>query len=471
MDSLFGGVDSLQVFYQIDFVYIPTVALLEMPELTSLEDFEKSLIDSGKDNKEKGSDTKPAKDTGRRKHHHHHHHHRHQSSRHHHDDDDPEDQHRHKRSRRSGGGEDVTSERQERKSRDKAQPSYKGSTLGDDRERVEKDAAPGMLLDEGDNLRPESTRKELKRDSWMEAPSALEIEHTQKGVKKVPEPTVSRSSKADFALKIHDNELNKHHLQDLADGKAAPDDVVEEPAQHEVDYVFGDSGAQWRMTKLKTVYRQAEETGRSVEDVAVERYGDLRAFDDAREEQVELERRETYGKGYVGKQKPSGELFQERKIDAGIHEASVPPEEYSSYRLRPQGEIMEEAPAIAQTVHPDQTALNRLKAQMMKAKLRSSADAAALEIKYNNAMASFANRKESDIVVLGTMENRMLAGGRKGEVKAIDNKRGRERGLVEENEDMSIEDMVREERRTGGQAGGEGQRFAKRIAKDGKFNV
>jgi len=79
------------------------------------------------------------------------------------------------------------------------------------------------------------------------------------------------------------------------------------------------------------------------------------------------------------------------------------------------------------------------------------------------------NTKEPEVVVLGKMENRMLAGTR-GEVKAIDNKRGRERGLVEENEDMSIEDMVREERRTRGQAGGEGQRFAERIAKDVKFD-
>jgi hypothetical protein len=60
--------------------------------------------------------------------------------------------------------------------------------------------------------------------------------------------------------------------------------------------------------------------------------------------------------------------------------------------------------------------------------------------------------------------------GTRGEVKAIENKRGRERGLVEENEDMSIEDMVREERRTRGQAGGEGMKAAERIAKDAKFD-
>ena len=65
----------------------------------------------------------------------------------------------------------------------------------------------------------------------------------------------------------------------------------------------------------------------------------------------------------------------------------------------------------------------------------------------------------------------MLAGGRKGEVVAITNKRGQERGLVKENEDMSIEDMVRQERRTKGQAGGEGMLLAEKIAKDAKFDV
>ena len=118
----------------------------------------------------------------------------------------------------------------------------------------------------------------------------------------------------------------------------------------------------------------------------------------------------------------------------------------------------------------DQTALNRLKARMLKARLRGSADATSLEVEYNSAIASISSRKDSDVVVLGPMDNRMLAGGRKGEVKNVDSKRGRERGLVEENEDMSVEDMVREERRSRGQVGGEGQRFAERIAKDGKFD-
>jgi hypothetical protein len=122
------------------------------------------------------------------------------------------------------------------------------------------------------------------------------------------------------------------------------------------------------------------------------------------------------------------------------------------------------------TRHLDMTALNRLKAQMMKAKLRKAPDAADLEEQYNTAAAAMSNRKESDIVVLDVMHNPMLAGSR-NEVKAVDTKRGRERGQVEANEDMSIEDMVREERKTRGQLGGEGRRLADQIGRDAKFEV
>jgi len=223
------------------------------------------------------------------------------------------------------------------------------------------------------------------------------------------------------------------------------------------------------MTKLKAVYTQAEQTGRPVDEIALERFGDLRDFDDAREEQTELDRRQLYGEGYVGKEKPSGELFQERKMSMDIRRGPEPSRENVPLDL-PQGTVVEEKSDPKAIVQLDHTTLNRMKAQLMKAKLKKSPDVAKLEAEYNEAMASYSNNpSDPGVVVLGKMENRMLAGTR-GEVKSIDNKRGRERGLVEENEHMSVEDMVREERRTRGQAGGEGMRAAERIAKDAKFD-
>lgn len=422
--------------------------------IMALEDFEKSLAD-GKNEEEKAKSSHKYEQS--RKHHRHH-------RQHHNDGED----HRHKR-RRSTSEYDNDREHASRKKPPRNRRELTDRMVSQGEGETEDPATWSLTKNNG---HPPTLDQigETKRDSWMEQPSGLDIEYTQKGVKKPSEPIRSRRLKADFELKIHENELNKHHLKNLADGKEIPGDVIEEHVIHKVDYVFGDPGAQWRMSKLNRVYRQAEETGRSVDEMAEKQFGSLRAFDDAREEQIELERRDTYGEGYVGKEKPTGELFDERKLDVGLqNEDSGSRHDGPDVQDLPR-EVDSEEPATT-AVPMNQTALNRLKAQMLKAKVRGLSIAAVLEAEYNNAMATFANSKQPDVVVLGAIDNRMLAGSREGEVKRINNKRGRERGLLEDDEDMSIEDMARQERRSRNQAGGDGQRFAERIAKDAKFDV
>jgi hypothetical protein len=415
----------------------------------TLEDFEKSLAESRNQTEEGGTEGEKRKDKDRSRRHHHHSHHR-RSSKYH----DDEEGHRHKRSRHSRDEDDD--ERREKR--------HKHRSRHDDDKPAE---IPAGAERRRPSIGDEATQ--LKRDSWMEAPSSMDIEYSHRPRKKSPSPPSSKMLQKDFELKLHDNEINRH-LHDVNDEDEEPPPLDEDlSAQHEVDYTFGDSGSRWRMTKLKAVYTKAKESGRSVDEVAMDKYGDLRGFDDAREEQIELERRETYGQGYVATEKPSGELFQERKMAPGIRRDQDERKSDVEDDL-PQAKVIETLPPDNSTQPLDQTSLNRLKAQMMKAKLRGAADATALEAEYNAAAAGFANRTQPDVVVLGAMESRMLAGGSRAEVKPIDNKRGRERGQVQDNEDMSIEDMVREERRTRGQAGGEGQRFAERIAKDAKFD-
>lgn len=53
----------------------------------------------------------------------------------------------------------------------------------------------------------------------------------------------------------------------------------------------GGPGSQWRMQKLKRTYETAEEEGRSIEEIATERYGSLDAFEEAREERRILDER------------------------------------------------------------------------------------------------------------------------------------------------------------------------------------
>ena len=421
----------------------------------TLEDFEKSLT---KDKNEQGKTKSSHGLEGSRKRH------RHHRKLY----DDGEDNRRHKRRKRSTSKDDNNRSQSGRGAsiEFRIEHTENGTSRGEG-ERDPSTWSPGK----NDSHLPASNFSgEMKRDSWMELPSSLDIDYTQKGVRKPSEPITSRPAKVDFELKIHENELNKHYLQNLVDGKDVANVMVGDIAQHEIDYIFGDAGSQWRMSKLNRVYKQAEETGKSIDEIAEEQYENLKVFDDAREEQIELERRDIYGEGYVGKEKPSGELFEERKLEMGLPSRSSGPEHDEPNVFEFPHEVDTEESATT-TTPMDQTALNRLKAQMLKAKVRGLSNAALLEAEYNSAVAGSASAKQSDVVVLGAMDNRMLAGSREGEVKRTDNRRGRERGLVEENEDMSIEDMVRQERRSRNQAGGDGQHFAERIAKDVKFDV
>ncbi|KAK5956215.1 Pre-mRNA-splicing factor cwf19 [Knufia fluminis] len=418
-----------------------------MPWEDGLDDFEKQLAaEKGeRDKKERHSDRHDKHShrhrDDRKKHHHHHH-------RSHKDRDHDKDEHRSKRRRHDS---DYREDREER---------------GSHKHHGQRSSTADQALQESSTARPDLT--DVKRDSWMEAPSAFDVEHVQRKRKEASPPKQGTLGQ-EFEMKLHEKELN-HHLKDLQNGREL-DELEDEEAQHEGDYTFGDRGSSWRMTRLKAVYRQAEESGRPVEEVAMERYGSLRKYDDAREEEIELDRRDTYGKDYVGKEKPSGDLFQERKLDSGIrstHKQKLDPPSDDEF-----DNILENVSAPAPTAPSqpkfDQTTINKLKAQLMKAELRKDPKVNELRAQYEAAIAG-STSSDPTIIHLSAMDNRMLSSAPRNEVKPITNRRGQERGNVEANEDMTIEDMIAEERRTKTQSGGESQRYAERIAKDSKFD-
>ncbi|CEJ92681.1 Putative Cell cycle control protein [[Torrubiella] hemipterigena] len=358
--------------------------------------------------------------------------------------DDDRDSHRHKRRRNSNEADRDGDRSSKHRHRHRDEDSHR---------RSKREADTTEATENKSETTNTTTSETITRDAWMVAPSTLEVEHVHRKQKKekTPPPPPARV--------IHSREINRNIDEAVTEHAAAP--PLAEAKQRTINYTFGDSGSSWRMTKLKAVYTLAETSGRPVEDIAVERFGSLEEFDDAREEKEELERRKLYGKEYQSKEKPTGELFQQRK-----------PAQAAPIETTPSSN---QSPLPTQTATPaqpalDQTALNRLRAQMMKAKLRKAPNAEQLEQEYNAAAAAAtSNTTASQNVVLSAMDSRLLAGTR-GETKAVDTKRGRERGTVVENEDMTIDDMVREERRTKGQAGGEGMRLAERIAKDVKYD-
>ncbi|EME88877.1 uncharacterized protein MYCFIDRAFT_149450 [Pseudocercospora fijiensis CIRAD86] len=468
-----------------------------------LDDFERELKESksredGEDNRERRKHRDRSKDHEERHHHRHHHRsHRHRDDdddrershrrRRHHDEERHEDQERRKRHR--ARHEDSHRDRKRRRSdspaKDKTSEQKPDTAVkvfdsdGDEEDEwVEKETVtapppPEKVLDQPDQDLHQK-QKGVQRDAWMQEPSALDIDYVSRKRPKSP-PSQFVGAKQNHDFKVQEKQVNQH-LADLerdfdsdGDDEAAAENVKDEPPHHEVNYVFGDGGSTWRMTKLKGVYRKAEESGKSIDDVALETYGDLRLFDDAREEEREVDRRKMYGNDYVSLEKPSGELFQEREMKAGMRRDEQKNADVDVFHSR-QGQTIAEASAPLKTTSLDQTALNKLKAQLMKARLKKAPDLARLEEEYKAAeAASLANGNQPDVVVLNNAENRMLAGDRSGEVTAVSGRRARERGTVVENEDMSIEDMVKQEKRTRGMAGGEGRQFAERIAKDGKF--
>ncbi|KAG8908410.1 hypothetical protein FRB99_006615 [Tulasnella sp. 403] len=85
-------------------------------------------------------------------------------------------------------------------------------------------------------------------------------------------------------LRVSRLELNVQ----LKEGKSL-DEYAAAPAPKAV--TPGGPGSQWRMQKLKRTYETAEEEGRPLEEVVLERYGTLEAFEEAREERRYLDER------------------------------------------------------------------------------------------------------------------------------------------------------------------------------------
>ncbi|KAI8981042.1 CwfJ C-terminus 1-domain-containing protein-like protein [Pilobolus umbonatus] len=81
-------------------------------------------------------------------------------------------------------------------------------------------------------------------------------------------------------IKISHRELNQYLVQ----GVKVEDYPVEKPK-----IKYGDAGSSWRMMKLKRTREQAEDEGRSVEEVALERYGSMEKYQEALDERAYLD--------------------------------------------------------------------------------------------------------------------------------------------------------------------------------------
>ena len=349
----------------------------------------------------------------RRHRHHHHHHHRDKDRERNHRHKDDEDRHRRKKRRHHDSRE--RSRRREDGEREE-DPKQKGKSLADE-------FADDMMDDE--ELSQQGSASKIERESWMtgeengnkEDPfsSFLGAVREKKPVEKPKSEEFGRSAR----------ELNTAlHEEDSASSTARNDEYVPP------SYTIGDDGSPWRMMKLKNLRTAAKDQMRPVEDLAVERLGSLQAYDEAREEEQELERRNRDYKGDgVMKVKITGELWLQRLAKEEEKVRKVKIREAERYSAQKMSKVTADD-AIPQITQSD---LNRMRAALLRAEMSNSPDVERLTKEYNAAVEKFNVQPAApEVVVLPSQHSALMP--------------HLSRETSKSETEMTIEDMVREER-------------------------
>jgi len=321
-------------------------------------------------------------------------------------------------------------------------------------------------------------------------------------------------------MKISSKELNTQ----LRDGKSLDEYVAPAPTK----IVPGGPGSKWRMMRLRRVYETAEEEGRPVQEVAIDRFGSPQAFEEAKEERRILDERE----GTRSEEKPRGRPKEPGKkfhfTDIGSTGSSrsssfrrptlagdnapptPPPSNLGPNRRSGPSKLgsrtgTPQAPTpipsvLTPSILPSKTAsrglspssLNRLQAKVLKAKLMGSPDAAVLEKEYEEELrkANEGPRTVTKVEVLPTLDGHgrlydvgtgkggdtpLPPGNRrkKEKVETRDPKTGEIVRYNADDDTTTLGDMLRQEKFGAGSADQkdfDGQ-LAKAIMSDGKFEV
>ena len=316
-------------------------------------------------------------------------------------------------------------------------------------------------------------------------------------------------------MKISSKELNTQ----LKDGKSLDEYVAPAPTK----IAPGGPGSQWRMMRLRRVYETAEEEGRPVEEVAIDRFGSLEAFEEAKEERRILDEREGTKpqERPRGRPKEPGKKFYftdlgstgssrsssfRRPALAGDNGPPTPPASNlgpnrRSIPSKAGSQVGTPIPSVlTPSVLPSKTtsrglspsSLNRLQAKVLKAKLMGSPDAAALEKEYEQELrkANEGPRTVTKVEVLPTLDGHgrlydvgtgnggdapLPPGNRrkKEKVETRDPKTGEIVRYNADDDTTTLGDMLRQEKFGAGSADQkdfDGQ-LAKAIMSDGKFEV
>ncbi|KAG1837591.1 CwfJ C-terminus 1-domain-containing protein-like protein [Suillus tomentosus] len=335
-----------------------------------------------------------------------------------------------------------------------------------------------------------------------------------------------RPDKADpDKVKISSKELN----QDIRTGRSIDNDVPPPPLKATTP---GGPGSNWRMMRLRRVYETAEEENKPIEEVALERFGTLQAFEEAKEERRILDERQGKRSGRKDERGRGRETGGEKRFmftDVGASGASSRSSSFRRPGSGPTGSTpstpsptnppanrrldslrlpSQAASPLAQSHTPipnvmtpsiaststrramSPSSLNKLQAQVLRAKLMNAPNAEKLEEEYE-AEVRRANGEEggvrTHVEVLPTLDARGrmydVGHGKDDAEKGPGNKRKKEKfetrdaktgELLRYNADddeITLGEMVRQERFGAGMADQKNldAQFAKAIMGDGKF--
>ncbi|KAI7858632.1 CwfJ C-terminus 1-domain-containing protein-like protein [Circinella umbellata] len=309
--------------------------------------------------------------------------------------------------------------------------------------------------------------------------------------------------------KISDRELNPH----LKAGLTVEQYPVSENKKREIK--FGDAGSKWRMTKLKRVMEQAEDEERTVEEVGIERYGSLEKLNEALAERDFLDgknrsrsssRRDspsssTSKRTIYAQTDTTSKSFQrpEPRRSNNDNNKSTSLDEFGREvkRRKKSGDTsspliitQHQMPAAFSSAEPILTRdqLNKLNAEVLKAKLMGKDNAEELEKEYEKQRILF-EAQETDgksVKILPTVDSegrfydyaltndKTISSDRKGKNKerfqhTHDPKTGERLRYGTTDDTMSLMDMVRQEKAGSRTTSNMDLEFANKIMTDSSY--
>jgi len=267
----------------------------------------------------------------------------------------------------------------------------------------------------------------IERESWMtgeQSGDKADPFNSLLGAVREKKPTEKPKTEA-FGGSVRELNTRLH----TGENEPASSELPKEERYIPPKYTIGDEGSSWRMMKLKNLRAAAKEQMRPIEDLAIERMGSLQEYDEAREEEQELERRKRDYKGQgVMKVKITGELYLQRLAKEEKARQREKREEERYPAQKPSKITADDA--IPQITQSD---LNRLQAALLRAEMMDSPDVARLTKEYNLAVEKFNTQPSApEVVILPSQHSALMP--------------HLSREASKSETEMTIEDMVREER-------------------------